>query len=338
MQKKEIRKRWYSGIYSEILTNVLESLVLGRGLESIYGIPEVNGLADLRGLCFPCPTKKKTLANKKIHIEVGENRFVCSNTYFHDIDFSFSIFEETIWCDCTFNKVKFNEINGRNIIFEGCSFDDCEFENSDLSNSVLNRNSSKSAGNFRFCKFLNSDLSTSIFEKPLIEGCVFQNCSLVETNFGGSHLRKTKFIGVLESTFFRGIPFSEARRARKNFNRLLKSEEINKMVDVDFTQSELRGVIFADRIDLSTCKFPISEEYVLVNRLSNTYGKMNEIIKNTWEEPFKTQGINLINNVYYNTEHQDQEKDFVDRSSLVNIGGKIGEMFFELLKKCNNNT
>ena len=120
-----------------------------------------------------------------------------------------------------------------------CDFEDVTFENTRLSYSHLNIRSGKRSGSFKGVIFRNSQLNETRFSFPTIENCIFDSCNLYAADFDGSRFMKCKFMGEVNSPWFRKHSIKEFE---PNFilNQVDKTKFTNEMQDVDFYRGTIR--------------------------------------------------------------------------------------------------
>lgn len=83
------------------------------------------------------------------------------------------IFNNMIFIDCSFEKCKFNNVNGYRMIFSHCHFDDCEFSRCDFSYAVIVN-----------CTFTLSKIHDFNLIGAVLTGTCFSECKvdLLQTN------------------------------------------------------------------------------------------------------------------------------------------------------------
>ena len=240
--------------------------------------------------------------------------------------------KNSVFKGCHFEKCDLSEYT-----FTNCEFISCEFIKCKFAHAFIGHNRGLKSGKYLNCTFKNSDFTNVNFRFPVIENCIFENCDLFETNFDGSRFKNTRFIGLLDSCFFRG--HSIYARGFKFF--LVKKIDFkvvpNLMQHVDFVEAKLVGVTFSDGIDLSTCVFPSGENYVFVRDLKNTMQNAAEIVSKEWkEERKKNIALSMINEFYYRDEFRGQKSNFYDafipKEGDDREGNEDGMDLFRLIK------
>lgn len=236
--------------------------------------------------------------------------------------------------NCTFSKCDLSGYSFTNCEFEDCVFTDCNFKR-----AFLALNKGKKSGKFIRCFFITCNLKETSFGFPVIEDCEFRNCKMAEVNFDGSRFVNTKFIGELNSCFFRGYSIYTPKFSWATFTLVDLIKLPNKMINVDFSQARLVGNLFTNRIDLSQCTFPSGEEYVYVNDLPGTMAQVLNEVKNEWiDEDQKEIAIHLIEDIYFNRNMQEQQNNFFDSffaqemDVIYKKNGGLNMRLFQLIK------
>jgi hypothetical protein len=104
------------------------------------------------------------------------------------------------------------------------------------------------------------------------------------------------------------------------------------MKNVDFSQCELHDTSFTHGIDLSNCRFPNDKNYILVKDLKKVYGKVKQVIAETWEDPDRAVYLRIIDQAYFEKSRQNQQMDLLD----CRPQHKEDKRFFELIKRIND--
>lgn len=210
--------------------------------------------------------------------------------------------------NCSFSDLNLKKIRITNCIFHNCSFHQCNFKE-----GVIGIPEWGKSGEFVNCQFINCDLTAVNFQAPTINQVTFKNCTLSETNFDGSVISNTKFIGELDSCFFRGYSKFGGGTFLTNLIGNKSKNGQNKMINVDFSEAKLVGVLFENKIDLSNCIFPLSEDYVYIKDLPTTIQKVRGEVLGWSNSEDRNICLRLIDNLYYSQNKKEQKTDFVDR-------------------------
>jgi len=219
----------------------------------------------------------------------------------------------TVIGNSKFIKCKFIKCNLSKYKFTNCEFEDCDFINCNFYESFLALNKNYDSGRFLKCLFLECNLAKASFNFPIIDECEFRNCNLNETNFDGSRFSNTKFIGLLDSCFFRGYSIYATSNSLFSFSKFDATLLANQMINVDFSSSKMVGVSFTDKINLSSCLFPKGDRYVFISNLNLTVNKVLEVIESSYVDGYQREtAIKIIKFVHYNKNKQEQQSDFID--------------------------
>ncbi|WP_276374122.1 pentapeptide repeat-containing protein [Chryseolinea sp. H1M3-3] len=340
MNKEELINRWKTAEGKIKLKQVIECLETGTPnlLEAV--LQRYCGRWDLRG----APLSK---VKKERNIEVGGHSLVqkigtlkLKSVSLTSVDFSYAELNYSWWEKCQISNCLFEETKAKEIRVIASDFIDCIFKKADLNCSYINENIGSNSGSFKRVQFLETNLKECLFYFPVIEDCVFDNCNLEATNFNGSRFGNCKFIGLVDSPWFKGYPVNVHKSLFGFFNRINPKDFPNPMKNIDFSEAELIGVSFINGIDLSKCIFPNDpEKYVVVKNLHYVFSTAKRIVNESWNEEDRRKGHNLIDNIYFSKDRQNQYMDLLDKNLLTedeNENG-FGERFFKLIQTINAN-
>ena len=167
----------------------------------------------------------------------------------------------------------FNGASFRGSWIEGCHFERCSFEAADLrglrdhQNAFVDCEFSRTKFNgatigfrgtrFERCSFDRADFGTTGFVRPTFSNCAFLNCNLKNIDFEASCFSGCRFIGTIEDVWFRAgysVPL---------FARRFGAQEGCRGLDADFSGATLRGVGFANGLDLSQVRLAADGRHLL---------------------------------------------------------------------------
>ncbi|WP_276089288.1 pentapeptide repeat-containing protein [Pedobacter sp. JY14-1] len=332
---KELINRWKLDEGKELLDRVQNALKHNIPLDEIKGLGKHNGRWDLRGSVLSTVENERTIGNKEHQLVQKFGTLKLKRAKLNDVDFSYANISYSVFQLCIFSNCVFQGTKAKELRIYASDFNNCFFEKVDLSYSFMNINIGKNAGSFAGCEFINCNLRECIYSFPVVDACLFKNCNLYATNFDGSRMKNVTFLGEVNSCWFKGYSESAIPSLFYFFNKVDPKGYPNKMINVDFSDSELIGVSFVNGIDLRYCKFPIDERYLLVKNLSQVYDKVIEIIEQEWEVSDKKKALKLIDLLYFNDERKCQNADLIDKSIMVDDDGSLefGNKLFNLIKE-----
>ncbi|HWA33639.1 MAG TPA: pentapeptide repeat-containing protein [Cyclobacteriaceae bacterium] len=250
--KQDLTDRWTTTEGQLLLTTIVDFLSRKRPLDDITAIQKIDHRFDLRGISLPKEYADYDYKGKQMHQVVGSLKF--KNTRIENIDLSHADIQHTEWKNCLFKNVKFHSAQMEQVTVRNCDFEDVEFFNTRLSYSHLNIRTGKKSGSFKNVTFKKSKLNETRFSFPTIEDCNFEDCNLYATDFDGSRFKNCKFIGEVNSPWFRR---HSIREFEPNYllNQVEKTKFTNEMDNVDFSAATLKYVTFSKDLDLTKCKF-----------------------------------------------------------------------------------
>lgn len=331
---EDLVKRWTTQQGKEQLENIIYCLETGQPLASVTGIKQFVGRWDLRGAKLSTLANKRTIGAGKHELTQRFGTLRLKQVSIESIDFSFADISYSYWDRCNINNCIFEETKAVELRIIASNFSNCIFRKTNFFYSYFNLNIGSNSGSIISSEFVESNLSKCIFNFPLIEQCLFNDCNLKETDFDGSRFRDCKFKGVLDSLWFRGYSLNAQNSVLGLFNKVGPIDYLNPMDNVDFSEAKLIGVSFTNKIDLSKSIFPNNDNYLLVKNLEKVYTRMKEIINQEWLGEDKRKALAFINNIYYTPNRQNQSFDLVDKFIVTDEGkdNEFGKKFFNLLK------
>lgn len=247
--------------------------------------------------------------------------------HFEDIDFSDAHLIELSFESCKFINVRFTKCQLNGSRFVACAFDDVVFEESSLESVFMNDASGVDHGVFKNTSFIQCNLRGTEYKNTLFDNCRFFDCDLNQVDFNGSRFTDCKFRGKLKEVFFRG---------RENGTKKKISSLRNEMKNVDFSDAHLESVEFVDNIDLTTCVFPSSDDYIVIKGNRNAvFEEARKEISTSWTGMPKNLGLNLIDKGFLSPRQRNNKGAVIDRHFLT-TNGDFGNNFFELIRQIND--
>lgn len=314
-----LKRRWQTANGKKILNEIINCLERGCPLSSVKGIEQYVGRWDLRGAKLSSLINKRTIETGKHKLTQKFGTLKLKKALIESIDFSFADISYSYWERCNINNCIFEKTKAIEIHTIACNFINSIFRNTNLTYSYLNKNIGANSGSFKNTEFIETNLSKCIFYFPEIENCSFVDCNLKETDFDGSRFKHSKFKGTLDSLWFRGYSNNAQKSILGVFNKINSIDYPNNMEEVDFSETKLVGVSFNYGIDLSRCKFPDNENYILVKNLAKTYNRVKEIMNKDWVGEEKRIGLGIIENVHFDSSRQNQYMDLIDKNIIFKL-------------------
>ncbi len=324
---KNLKDRWHSSSEWQSRHDlIIKLLATGGKLSTVQGLQHHEARWDLRGITTPveAPDGKSRLSGRQ---------FQSRSIVLEDVDLSYSTLYESNWEKCTFRNVSFVGAKLDYSKFWACKLENVKFEKTYLNEVVMNASLNDDSGYFRNVEFIESNLRGTTYTNTLFENCRFKDCKLNNVDFNGSRFQDCSFEGKLEEAFFRGSEMVNRDLYPK------KKTLPNPMLRVDFTKATLVSVMFMDGIDLSTCMFPNSDDYIIIKNKIKVFEEVREIVEKTWEGPAKNMALTLIDKAYFSPRNRNMKIDIVDRHYLRGDDPNSnldGLRFFELIRTVNN--
>jgi uncharacterized protein YjbI with pentapeptide repeats len=272
-----------------------------------------TGMADLRGIVFP-----------------GEI-YIIKKFHFDNVDFSGANLERGWFTKCIFTNCLFEKTKMEAVTLEAMQWSNCRFINASLRDSSIGMRIGKNSGSIHNCVFTKTNLSYTSFNFPLITDTIFDHCKIHETNFDSSRFTNCVFKGKLSLCFFCGHSWHWSPGWFRPFSIDYKKFP-NPMMNVDFTEAELGDVNFSHGIDLSHCKFSLTENQVLVKNTAEVFSKVRKIIADSWTGKEREINLQMIDEHYRGPSKLDQQMDILEHYPQYGNDRK----FFELVKSIND--
>lgn len=211
-----------------------------------------DGYLDLRG--FPMNTfvdiQEYTNLQRVVNLIQGARRLI-SQKRFEKIDFSHADFSGRYIEKCTFNDCIFGNVKMRDIGEEQCSFRDCIFREGFYDGFLGLGGSCYKNVRFQSVKMTRTDMWW-----PDFEDCLFQNCNLKYTDFGGAHFKNVKFTGKVEDVWFRGKKPEHYKSSCRWMPDIEERWDQVLPMETDFSEATLRNLTISDSCDLSEVILP----------------------------------------------------------------------------------
>jgi hypothetical protein len=124
------------------------------------------------------------------------------------------------------------------------------------------------------------------------------------------------------------------------FKKIEPKNYPNRMLNVDFSKTEMIGVSFSHGLDLTHCNFPSGNDYLFIENSPLVFSKVKNIIKTTWEGENKRTALLFLRDVLLVPNSPIQKNIFVDKHLITDEGKGLdfGEKFFDLLRSVNSET
>ncbi len=233
-----------------------------------------DGYLDLRGFPINSFVDIQEYTNLQRADLIQESRGLISQKRFEKIDFSYADFsgryiEKCKFYDCIFDNVKMLDIGE-----EQCSFRDCIFRKGIYSGGL-----GLGESHYKNVQFQSVKMNSARIWWPDFEDCLFENCNLRSTDFGGAHFRNVKFVGKVDNVWFRGkMPdrYKENCRWRPEIDE--RWDQVLPM-EVDFSEATLSDLTISDWCDLSEVVLPSDGSCYLIPNLDAMRADISERLK-----------------------------------------------------------
>lgn len=233
-----------------------------------------DGYMDLRGFPFDLFVDIEEYTDSQRADLIQKIRGLISNKRFEKIDFSYAEFsrrylEKCEFYDCIFDNVKMLDIHE-----EQCSFKDCIFRKGSYGGSL-----GLGESHYKNVQFHSVKMNRTQMSWPDFEDCLFSNCNLRGTDFGGSHFKNVKFIGKVEDVWFKGKMSDDYKsncRWRPEIDE--RWDQVFPM-EADFSEATLSDLTISDLCDLSEVVLPSDGSCYLIPNLDAMRADISERLK-----------------------------------------------------------
>lgn len=335
MEKNKVRQRWNDPEMSQLRDRILDAILEKRNLQEVGGILYWDGKIDFRGLQFPQPTAVGELRSYVI----AQNAFKISGYTFENVDFSYSNLayahiEKTKIRSCLFEDTDLSYIQ-----MDGVQIFDSIFLRSKFLDSYTRYSSErKDDGIIKGTSFTECDFKKFHMIAIKVENCLFKDCRFSETMLE-ARFSECQFIGKMEDTWFRGYPW-RATKGLSLLDRLFMTKrdpkKRNRMINVDLSQAEFKGVFFQEGIDLATCIFPRQDDHFRVDNLVKVFNRVKEVISAEWESPYKENAFQAMDRFFFDDHKKGMDIDFIYSGFLISsFPQDFNDRFFGLIKEVN---
>lgn len=243
-------RQWNTTDGISVLDRAIQALREGKLLE-----PKTFGQSDplnLQGMSFPTVglCKELDLPTVVVNRVVGKQEF--SEAILRQIDFSSAQLDFSVWNDCHFEKVSFDNASLQQVRFFGCRFDSCSFRSTDLRDASFSVARTGRESEITHTNFENADFRGASCHNPVLRSTSFVNCKLDGFVFDGATCEAVSFTGRYHELSFRGMPGETARnRLQVDLSRA-KIVWLNADFGVDLSETILPAdgscIVIADRL------------------------------------------------------------------------------------------
>jgi uncharacterized protein YjbI with pentapeptide repeats len=212
------------------------------------GGPVGGDPVDLRGLAFPTVTMCEQLG---LHTLIATR--ISGSQKFDDVmlmrvDLSEAMLEFSVWNNCRFEEVTFDDASLRHARFFGCVFERCSFRSTALSHASLSVGRNGTETQVRNSSFDRAVLDGASCHNPVFMNVRFDRCKLGSFVFDSPLLDQVEFVGAYKSLSLRGMPKERERNRAK----------------IDLAKARICWLNADDGLDLTWVKLPADGSCMLI--------------------------------------------------------------------------
>lgn len=230
-----------------------------------------DGYLDLRGFPINLFIDIQEYTNFQRADLIQKIRGLISNKRFEKIDFSYADFSRRYIKKCKFYDCIFDNVKMPDIHEEQCSFRDCIFRKGSYGGAL-----GLGESHYKNVQFHSVKMNRTQIWWPNFEDCLFSNCNLRGTDFGGSHFKNVKFIGKVEDVWFKGKMSDDYKSNCKWMPDIEERWDQVFPMEADFSEATLSYLTISDFCDLSEVVLPSDGSCYLIpdlNAMRDDIGK-----------------------------------------------------------------
>jgi hypothetical protein len=180
----------------------------------------------------------------------------------------------------------------------GCVFERCDFRGELFDERLQTLFASRRQSIFRECRFDGADL-TGV--RP--GQARFERCSFARTNIDGwlsacAEFVECTFSGPIRNVTFHGKPWGHAAE------RIDPVRATNAFVGNDFTDADLRSVLFVNGIDVTAQRWPKDGGYVVLDRIHQRATRARAKILEWRDHEARNEALAMLQQVAFVFIHQ----------------------------------
>ncbi len=229
-----------------------------------------NGYLDLRGFPLNIFIAIQEYTNLQRNELLQDSERVIANKRFEKVDFSYAdlggrVIEKCKFYDCVFENTMMRDIAETKNVFVNCVF------RKGIFGGFLGMGES----DYKNVQFHSVKMHRTQMWWPNFENCLFYDCNLRGTDFGGAHFKNVKFVGKIEGVWFRGKRpdrYKENCKWRPEIDE--RWDQILPM-EADFSEATLSDLTISDSCDLSEVILPSDGSCYLVPDLDAARADIN---------------------------------------------------------------
>lgn len=233
-----------------------------------------NGYLDLGGFPFNAFIAVQEYTNFQKDELLQNLGGSIANKRFEKIDFSYAdlsgrLIEKCKFYDCLFENTMMRDIAETKNIFVNCVF----------RKGTYGGSLGMGESSYKNVQFQSVKMQRTQMWWPDFEDCLFQDCNLKGTDFGGAHFKNVKFIGKVEGVWFRGkMPdrYKENCKWRPEIDE--RWDQVFPM-EADFSEATLSDLTISDLCDLSEVILPGDGSCYLIPDLDAVRADINIRLK-----------------------------------------------------------
>jgi uncharacterized protein YjbI with pentapeptide repeats len=247
----DLVSRWKTSEGEHLAREVLERLRRGARLDGLQ-LGEHQGRIDLRGMTVPTTAPRQTSTTSGWVLQHLSGQVVFDGIRLVGLDFSQGFLQSMRFFRSALVDCRFDGAACQDWRLWATDLSNTSFDRTDLRKAVLGAWHEGRGNLFQHVDFTKANLRSIVCPAATFEDCDFSGAQLAKVDFQSSSFIRCKFAGLLSEVIFDDHGYKTGK------------PDPNPMLEVDFTEAELRMVEFR-RLSLDRVAFPKDDHHLVVD-------------------------------------------------------------------------
>jgi uncharacterized protein YjbI with pentapeptide repeats len=251
MTAGELHARWRTPDGGRLAREVWSRLLSGKPLGGL-GLGEHEGRVDLRGITGPTPERLEASETQGWVVQELGGLLKFDGVSLADLDMSGGRLDSFRFFRSRIANCRFDETRCQDWRLWAVDVTDSSFVGADLRKAVLGAWYEGRGDTYRQVNFSGANMRSIVCPAATFVDCNFGTADLVNVEFQSTSFVRCRFAGRLRDVVFYDHGFNTGK------------PDPNLMVDVDFSDAELRMVEFR-RLNLDRVKLPNDDDHLVIH-------------------------------------------------------------------------
>ncbi len=244
---------------------------------------------DMRGLAFPTVSQCNLVDLPAALVTKITGRLEFNNATLRDIDLTNAKLSFSVWNNCVFERVCFDESVLNQVRFFGCRVVNCSFRSADMRDASFSVGRNGAETEIAATLFQTADLRGASCSNPVFRATSFENCKLDGFVFDGALCDDVSFTGRINELTFRGMP----NDGERNRIRINLSNAAIMWMNVDYG-IDLRQVILPSDGSCLIVKDRLRAIECLCSFLPKEGGRFGSLVANVLKGLFSDRAMSSL--------------------------------------------